>query len=76
MSELTSEEKLHKVGVGLGYTTNMGNFESLRVDIHLEVTGKGHPDVTFEKTYKWVEKKLLENVRETRESLETPSDKE
>lgn len=52
----------HRVKVSLGYTRNMGNFESLRVDIGLEADGHGNPGPTFDKTYAWAEKRLLEKV--------------
>lgn len=69
MSELSDELDVHKVTVALGYTRNMGNFESLRVDIGLEVSGRGNPTVTFDKAYGWTEKKLMEKVSEVEEEL-------
>jgi len=59
----------HRVKVSLGYTRNMGNFESLRVDIGLEADGTGNPNTTFDKVYSWTEKKLLEKVAEVEEEL-------
>lgn len=59
----------HTVKVSVGYTRNMGNFESLRVDIGLEVKGHGNPNATFDKAYTWAESKLLEKMAEVEESL-------
>ena len=63
------DEQAHRVKVSLGYTRNMGNFESLRVDIGLEADGTGNPNTTFDKVYAWTEKKLLEKVAEVEEEL-------
>lgn len=59
----------HRVKVTLGYTRNMGNFESLRVDIGLEADGTGNPNDTFDKVYGWTERKLLEKVAEVEAEL-------
>lgn len=61
-----------KVKVGLGYTLNLGNFQSLRVDI--EVTdnkreGENTGDA-FERVYDFVETKLTEKVKEASAQLE------
>lgn len=70
MSELTPKPGAnHRVKVSVGYTRNMGNFESLRVDIGLDLDGVGHPDQTFAKAYGWCEQKLLEKVSEIEEEL-------
>jgi hypothetical protein len=59
----------HRVKISVGYTRNMGNFESLRVDVGLEVDGVGSPNPTFEKAYDWAEEKLLEKVEEVEKQL-------
>lgn len=61
-----------RVKVGLGYTLNLGNFQSLRVDI--EVTdskreGENTGDA-FERVYDFVETKLTEKVKEASAQLE------
>ncbi len=55
-----------KVTVGLGYTLNLGNFQSLRIDLSVsdskrngETTGEA-----FERVYAFVEQRLSEKVRE------------
>lgn len=62
-----------KVKVGLGYTLNLGNFQSLRVDI--EVTdskreGENTVDA-FERVYEFVENRLTEKVKEASAQLES-----
>lgn len=47
----------------------MGNFESLRVDVGLELDGVGNPNATFEKAWTWTEAKLVEKVAEVEEAL-------
>lgn len=59
----------HRVKVSVGYTRNMGNFESLRVDVGLELDGVGNPNPTFDKAYSWAEEKLLEKVSEVESQL-------
>ena len=61
-----------KVRVGLGYTLNLGNFQSLRID--LEVTdnkreGENTNDA-FERVYAFVEDRLAEKVKEASSELE------
>lgn len=61
-----------RVKVGLGYTLNLGNFQSLRID--LEVTdSKREGENTgeaFERVYDFVENKLAEKVKEASSELE------
>jgi hypothetical protein len=59
----------HRVKINIGYTRNLGNFESLRLDIGLELDGSGNPNVTFDRGYKWVEAKLSEKMTEVEEEL-------
>jgi len=58
------DKPTHRVKVSLGYTRNMQNYESLRIDIGLEADGTGNPNDTFDKVYSFVERKLLEKVDE------------
>ena len=62
------ENESTKVNVTLGYTLNLGNFESLRVDL-----GSGRArregetiEQAFERVYSFVEDKLTEKVREAK----------
>jgi hypothetical protein len=59
----------HRVSVTVGYTRNMGNFESLRLDIGLEADGTGHPDTTFQRVYEWTQDKLVEKMAEIEAEL-------
>ena len=61
-----------KVPVGLGYTLNLGNFQSLRIDLSVsdskrngETTGEA-----FERVYAFVEAKLAEKVKESVEEAD------
>jgi hypothetical protein len=60
------------VSVTLGYTLNLGNFQSLRVDIGVtdfvrsgETTG-----TAVDRVYSFVEEKVLEKVQEAKLELE------
>ena len=55
-----------KVTVGLGYTLNLGNFQSLRIDLSVtdnKRDGENTNDA-FERVYSYVEGKLAEKVAE------------
>lgn len=61
-----------RVRVALGYTVNMGNFESLRVDISVEDSardGENAPKLT-ERVYAFTEAKLIEKVSAIREQMD------
>ena len=61
-----------RVGVTLGYTVNLGNFQSLRVDLTVNDSkreGENTNDA-FERVYKFVEDKLTEKVAEAKAELE------
>lgn len=60
-----------RVRVSLGYTVNMGNYESLRVDIDVEDTARSDETVAAltERVYGFTEKKLIEKVSAIREEM-------
>lgn len=61
-----------KVGVTLGYTLNLGNFQSLRIDLTVNDSkrdGESTNDA-FERVYKFVEDKLTEKVAEAKAEME------
>lgn len=62
-----------KVTVGLGYTLNLGNFQSLRIDLSVSDSKREGENTTdaFERVYKFVEEKLAEKVRESVEETES-----
>jgi hypothetical protein len=73
MSEVenTSSSDNTKVGVTLGYTLNLGNFQSLRIDLNV-IDSKREGENTndaFERVYKFVEDKLTEKVNEAKSEI-------
>jgi hypothetical protein len=62
------ENENTKVTVTLGYTLNLGNFESLRVDLGVTDSRRNEEtvDEAFERVYEFVENKLSEKVREAK----------
>jgi hypothetical protein len=67
---MNSEET--KVNVTLGYTLNLGNFQSLRIDIGIVDSRRDGETVNdaFERVYSFVEQKLTEKVNESKSELE------
>lgn len=62
-----------KVNVGLGYTLNLGNFQSLRIDLSV-TDNKREGETTndaFERVYSFVETRLAEKVREASAEIES-----
>ena len=57
-----------KVSVTLGYTMNLGNYQSLRLDLAVtDSTRNGETtDQAFERVYKFVEDKLTAKVSEAK----------
>ena len=58
-----------KVNVTLGYTLNLGNFQSLRLDLGVTDSAKNGEtvDQACERVYKFVEDKLTEKIKEAQE---------
>jgi hypothetical protein len=63
------ENDTTKVNVTLGYTLNLGNFQSLRLDLGVvDSTRNGETiDQAFERVYKFVEDKLTLKIKEAQE---------
>jgi hypothetical protein len=60
-----------KINVTLGYTLNLGNFQSLRLDLGV-VDSKRDGETTpeaFERVYKFVEDKLTEKIQEAKSEI-------
>jgi hypothetical protein len=58
-----------KVNVTLGYTLNLGNFQSLRLDLGV-IDSKRDGETTeqaFDRVYKFVEDKLTDKIKEAQE---------
>jgi len=54
------------VSVTLGYTLNLGNFQSLRIDLGVVDSKRDgeNSDQAFDRVYKFVEDKLTEKIQE------------
>lgn len=61
-----------KVSVTLGYTLNLGNFQSLRLDLGIIDSKRDgeNTDQAFERVYKFVEDKLAAKISEAKLELE------
>lgn len=61
-----------KVKVGLGYTLNLGNFQSLRIDLEVQDNKRDGETTSeaFERVYAFVEAKLTEKVSEAKSEVE------
>jgi hypothetical protein len=59
-----------KIKVSLGYTLNLGNFQSLRIDIGIEDSKRDGENTNdaFERVYKYVEAKLAEKIAENQDN--------
>jgi hypothetical protein len=55
-----------KVNVTLGYTLNLGNFQSLRIDLGVIDSKRDgeNTEQAFDRVYKFVEDKLTEKIQE------------
>lgn len=75
MSEVTNNVIINdgtKINVALGYTLNLGNFQSLRIDLGIEDARRDGETINeaFERVYSFVEAKLTEKVNESKSELE------
>jgi hypothetical protein len=65
------ENESTKVNVTLGYTLNLGNFQSLRLDLGI-IDSKRDGETTaeaFDRVYKFVEDKLTEKIQEAKSEI-------
>jgi hypothetical protein len=62
-----------KVTVGLGYTLNLGNFQSLRIDVSVTDNKRDgeNTNEAFDRVYSFVEAKLQEKVNEAQGEIES-----
>lgn len=62
-----------KVSVTLGYTLNLGNFQSLRVDLGVvdHVRENENTEQAMNRVYDFVETKVIEKVNEAKAELVT-----
>jgi hypothetical protein len=61
-----------KVRVALGYTLNLGNFQSLRIDVEVQDNKRDgeNTNEAFERVYSFVEAKLQEKTSEAKSEIE------
>ena len=66
------ENEETKVSVTLGYTLNLGNFQSLRLDLGVVDSKRNgeNTDQAFERVYKFVEDKLTAKILEAQSEAE------
>ena len=62
-----------KVNVTLGYTLNLGNFQSLRIDLGVVDSKRDGENITeaLERVYSFVESKLVEKINESKAEIES-----
>lgn len=60
-----------QVTVNLGYTLNLGNFQSLRVDLGCTdyVRDNENVDGAMERVYNFVESKVVEKIEEAKKDM-------
>jgi hypothetical protein len=65
------EKESIKVSVTLGYTLNLGNFQSLRVDLGVvdHVRDAENTEDAMNRVYDFVENKVIEKVNEAKAAL-------
>jgi hypothetical protein len=61
-----------KVRVALGYTLNLGNFQSLRIDLEVQDNKRDGENTNdaFERVYAFVEEKLADKVKEASQEID------
>jgi methyl coenzyme M reductase subunit D len=62
-----------RVSVGLGYTLNLGNFQSLRIDLSVTDSKRDgeNTDQAFERVYGFVESRLSDKIKEASAEIES-----
>lgn len=68
VDEVTVDKPMANIGVKLGTTKNLGNYESLRVDVSLFYPcepKKKAMDKTYKKVFNWVDNKLDQIMSDT-----------
>jgi hypothetical protein len=67
------ENENTRVKVALGYTLNLGNFQSLRIDLEVSDNKRESENTgeAFERVYEFVENKLAEKVKEASAEIES-----
>lgn len=65
------ENEQTKINVTLGYTLNLGNFQSLRIDLGVIDSRRDGENIeqAFERVYSFVENKLTEKINESKDEI-------
>ena len=65
------ENSQTKVTVSLGYTLNLGNFQSLRIDLGVEDSRRDGETIedAFNRVYSFTETKLIQKINEAKEEV-------
>lgn len=65
------ENEQTKVNVTLGYTLNLGNFQSLRIDLGIEDSRRDGENIqeAFDRVYSFVENRLVEKIEEAKTEI-------
>jgi hypothetical protein len=65
------ENENTKINVTLGYTLNLGNFQSLRLDLGIVDSRREgeNVDEAFERIYRFVEDKLTDKIQEAKSEI-------
>jgi hypothetical protein len=71
IGEAVEEKNETKVSVTLGYTLNLGNFQSLRLDLGVVDSKRESETVNeaMERVYTFVESKLAEKINEAKAEI-------
>lgn len=67
------ENENTNVTVSLGYTLNLGNFQSLRIDLGIEDSKREGENINdaFARVYTFVEDKLTEKIKEASTEIQS-----
>jgi hypothetical protein len=67
------ENENTKINIALGYTLNLGNFQSLRIDLGVEDSRREGETVqqAFDRVYEFVETRLVEKINESKEEIDS-----
>jgi hypothetical protein len=70
--EKQMENENTKINVTLGYTLNLGNFQSLRIDLGVVDSRRDgeNIDQAFERVYGFVEEKLIVKINDAKEEVQ------
>jgi methyl coenzyme M reductase subunit D len=70
--EKQMENEKTKINVTLGYTINIGNFQSLRIDLGVVDSRREgeNIDQAFERVYGFVEEKLIVKINDAKEEVQ------